>query len=46
MENNNRYNNPEEFIRNSKLIYIYIKKKKRFKSERHNVFAEEINNIA
>ena len=24
MENNNRYNNPEQFIRNIKLIYIYI----------------------
>ena len=32
-----------EFIRNNKLI---LKTKQRFKSERHNVFTEEINKIA
>ena len=33
----------KEFIRKNKLI---LKAKQRFKSERHNVFTEEINKIA
>ena len=33
----------KEFIKNNKLI---LKTKQRFKSERHNVFTEEINKIA
>ena len=33
----------KEFKRNNKLI---LKTQQRFKSERHNVFTEEINNIA
>ena len=33
----------KEFIRNNKLI---IKTQQRFKSERHNVFTEKINQIA
>ena len=35
--------NRKEFIRNNKLI---LKRQPRFKSESHNVFSEEINNIA
>ena len=35
--------NYKEFIRNNKSI---LKTQQRFKSERHNVFAEEINKIA
>ena len=33
----------EEFVKNNKLI---LKTQQRFKSERHNVFIEEINKIA
>ena len=32
----------KEFLKNNKLI---LKAKQRFKSERHNVFTKEINNI-
>ena len=35
--------NHKEFIRNNKSI---LKTQQRFKSERHNVFTEEINKIA
>ena len=34
---------PKEFIKNNKLI---LKTQQRFKSERHDVFTEEINKIA
>ena len=33
----------EEFIKNNKLI---LKTQQRFKSEKHNVFTEEVNKIA
>ena len=33
----------DEFIKNNKLI---LKTQQRFKSERHNIFTEEINKIA
>ena len=33
----------KEFIKSNKLI---LKRKQRFKSEKHNVFTEEINKIA
>ena len=36
-------NNHKQFIRNNKTI---LKTQERFKSEKHNVFTEEINNIA
>ena len=35
--------NHEEFIRNNESI---LEREQRFKSERHNVFTEEINRIA
>ena len=35
--------NHKEFIKNNKLI---LKIQRRFKSERHNIFTEEINKIA
>ena len=35
--------NHEEFIRNNESI---LEREQRFKSERHNVFTEEINSIA
>ena len=34
---------PKDFIRNNKLI---LKTRHRFKSERHNVYTEEINKVA
>ena len=36
-------NSHKEFIKNNKLI---LKTQQRFKSEKHNVFAEEIKKIA
>ena len=37
------HKNHKEFIKDNKLI---LKTQQRFKSERHNVFTEEINKIA